>query len=99
MPQVDFYDEWGRFTASVTVTSISTDGQGTAWLTGAMPSLVYNGTYIVAVNEVQSDSTLDIVGTMTLGVTNGQDPPIYEPPPPPDPTPDPDGCVRDCLVY
>jgi len=100
MPTVDFYDEYGRWVASKFATSVGTDGQGNTWLTGDMPSLPYSCVYTVAVNNILSDGSPNIIGVATLYVINGQDlPPLVLPPgPDPDPTPDPCG-LNPCLIY
>jgi hypothetical protein len=98
MPRVDFYDEYGRLVVSTYATYVGSDGAGSTWLGGGMPSLQYSCTYTVAVNNVLSDGSTDIVGVATVYVINGLElpPPVLDPPP--DPTPDPCG-LNPCLVY
>jgi hypothetical protein len=100
MPQVDFYDEYGRLIASTFATSLGTDGQGSTWFAGDMPSLPYTCTYTVVVSNILSDGSRDIEGIATIDVINGQELPPLPPDPPPDPNPTPDPCgLNPCLVY
>jgi hypothetical protein len=93
MPEIDFFDPWGNLAGIVTASSFTVDGQGIAWITGSMPSLTYNGTYYITVGQWQADSSLEVIGTSTMAVFNGQDPPVYDPPPEEDP------CGPDLCLY
>lgn len=93
MPQIDFFDQYGRLASTITVSSLTVDDQGVTWMAGSMPILTYNGSYYVMVNQLQEDDSLEVLGTSTIIVSNGQDPPVYDPPP------DEDPCGPDLCVY
>lgn len=91
MPLVDYYDEDGNLVAEVQASSVAPDG---TWLTVNTPSSLSNtsGEYLAVISNVRYDSTVEMIGSVTLYVY-GIEPP---PPPPPDPGPCGDG---PCLIY
>lgn len=86
-PMLAFYDEFGNVV-------VSTPANQMLWNNGVIESLVvnvpsninqaYDGTYTVAVHNVNADGSWEIIGAAPVT--------IYGNPPPPPPPPDGDGC-------
>jgi hypothetical protein len=79
MPLIEFYDEYGRLTASTYATAVASDGTS---LTSSMPNLPYTNFYAVGVSNALSGGGMDLIGATSVQVTNGQElPPLPDPPP------------------
>lgn len=93
MPVLKFvHTETGEIRGSVTASSVSPDG---TWVQAPMPFLgfMYSGQYVVVVQNVKSDGSLEGLGGDWLDIY-GNDPP--PPPPPPCPAPLPDEPAMPC---
>lgn len=93
MPVLKFVNtETGEIEATVTATSLNPEG---TWLQAPTPFLgfMYSGQYVVVVQNVKSDGSLEGLGGDWLEIY-GNDPP--PPPPPPCPAPQPDEPAMPC---
>jgi len=89
-PQVAYYDDYGGYLGSGTVTGVGSD-----WVTASVPGLwnVYTGSYTVQISNKQADGSWQIIGEAS-GTTWNRDPP------PPDPgCSGEDGPLMECGLY
>lgn len=86
-PVVAFYDSLGNVAASATVSQVNRGKHGSTGVTVNVPSLnlAYDGYYTVAVHNIMSDGSWDVVGATNMTVYGN-------PPPPPGGGGDEGGC-------
>jgi len=72
MPQVVIYDEAGSLMYASAADTIASDG---SWATFSQVPALYNGNYLVIVQNVQSDGSLANLGDGVLGVFGNPLPP------------------------
>jgi hypothetical protein len=91
MPLVEYYDEFGNLVAQIQASYVAPDGTSLAVNTPDFSSST-SGEYLVVISNVRYDSSLEMIGSITLYVYTFEPPP----PPPPDPEPCSDG---PCQIY
>lgn len=82
MPTIDFYDETGAIIGSVTAMSVAADGTSVTISTPRFLQTLYNGSYGLVINNINSDYSQSPVAAAAIGIYGNALPP--PPPPPPD---------------
>lgn len=89
MPTLAFYNEFGQVVASTTANQLLWENGEIEGLTVNVPDIseVYDGTYTIAVHNVQADGSWEIIGAAPITIYGN-------PPPPPPPPPGGGGCEQ-----